>query len=303
MNNPGLTIARFLPIFLLIILFSSAVYPYSCLYTENDSAEYPLASPQNIICFADYLYCQKDYLRAIGEYERIAPALLNDTIKFKIALGNKYIGKISQSESLLFLLGSSSIFSNEATLELFKGRFLRNDFTGLRNLYDKREITSAKYNEKIKQMYYLSFLFDEVPLPGHESFTNLFPATERKSILEFINRKENPEYKSLWKAVMLSALLPGAGKFYTEEYGDAITIAIVTGLSGYLACDNFASGHNFRAIAFTGLGALFYAGNIYGSAASAQIYNARVKFNLTSDLKLYLNKNNYFLPEYENFCK
>ena len=100
----------------------------------------------------------------------------------------------------------------------------------------------------------------------------------------------------------MSALIPGSGKIYAGEIGDGIIAAIATGLCGYLAYDNFKAKHNFRGWLFGGLSAFFYAGNIYGSAASAQIYNAGIQFDFVNDVKIYLNKKNYFTPEYE-FCK
>jgi len=77
---------------------------------------------------------------------------------------------------------------------------------------------------------------------------------------------------------------------------------VVTGLFAFLAYDNFQAEHTTRAWIFTGLGAFFYAGNIYGSIASAQIFNAKIDFDFSNGLKLFLDQQNYFLPEYD-FCK
>ena len=71
---------------------------------------------------------------------------------------------------------------------------------------------------------------------------------------------------------------------------------------GYIAYADFKADHKFRGWLFTGLTAFFYGGNIYGSAASAQIYNAQVTFRLSSDMKLFLEDTDYFVPDYE-FCK
>ena len=48
-------------------------------------------SPDNIKKFADYLFCDKDYLRAALEYERLADVNMGDTIEFKIALSYSYM--------------------------------------------------------------------------------------------------------------------------------------------------------------------------------------------------------------------
>ena len=98
-------------------------------------------------------------------------------------------------------------------------------------------------------------------------------------------------------AAILSALIPGAGKIYTGEIGDGITSLIVTALTTCLAITNFKADHKFRGWLFSGLAAFFYAGNIYGSAASAQIYKARIQFNFDKDVKLFFEQRNYFLPK------
>jgi len=48
-------------------------------------------SPEKIKKFADYLFCDKDYLRAALEYERLKNINKSDTIDFKIALSYSYI--------------------------------------------------------------------------------------------------------------------------------------------------------------------------------------------------------------------
>ena len=84
---------------------------------------------------------------------------------------------------------------------------------------------------------------------------------------------------------------------YVGEWGDGIMALITTGLFAFLAYDNFRADHNTRAWIFTGLGAFFYAGNIYGSVAAAQIYNAKIAFEFEDCLNLYLEHKNYFTPE------
>ena len=129
-----------------------------------------------------------------------------------------------------------------------------------------------------------------------------FNSGEERVVKKFYLEKINPPYKSETAAVLLSILIPGAGKIYSDQIGDGIFAAIATGLCGYLAYDNFRAEHNFRGWIFSGLTAFFYAGNIYGSAASAQIYNAGIRFNFSKDVKLYLEQQNYFTPEYD-FCR
>jgi TM2 domain-containing membrane protein YozV len=103
-------------------------------------------------------------------------------------------------------------------------------------------------------------------------------------------------------ASLLSALIPGLGKVYSNEISDGIFSFLATGLLSYLAYDNFKADHRFRGWLFTGLASIFYVGNIYGSYAAAQIFNAQVKYDFNLRLDSFIKSNNYFIPEYD-FCK
>jgi TM2 domain-containing membrane protein YozV len=219
------------------------------------------------------------------------------------------IGNYRKAENMFIGLSENSLLSEQAILEIFKTRFFSKDYSGLRNLFRNSNELPNKLSPEIKQLYYTSYLFDSEPLlenesfPLEEDFLNAFPISEQSKMNEFFQRKKDPQYKRPLSAALLSTIIPGAGKIYTKQYGDAITAFIVTGLLGYFAVDNFHSKHDFRAGIFTGLGLIFYAGNIYGSAASAQIYNAGINYNFEHDLKVFLNANNFFSSHYENFCK
>lgn len=262
-----------------------------------------LHSRESIKKFADYLFCQRDYLRAYEEYEKYHPAGSDDTVKFKMALSLRNLDRFRKAEEMFISLGDNSNLSDQAKLELFKTRFFSSDYTGLKNLFRGYSNFPEKYSRQIRGLYYLSFLYSDGNLPDEESFLQAFPVEHRDQLKEFYLCKKDPPYRSPVTAAVFSAIIPGSGKIYTKNYGDGITSFIVTGLMGYLAYDNFKSNHNFRGWAFSSLAAFFYAGNIYGSAASAQIFNAAVSYDFSNQLTLFLNKNHYFLAEDENFCK
>lgn len=274
------------------------------LRAQTDSAN-TFHSPENVLKFADYLYCQKDYLRAISEYESLLklPNVSSDTIKFKIALGFSKMGDFKEAENRFNQLALESSFSEEARLELYKSKFFTDSFTSLRQMYNEKSLLPEKYNQPVKSLYYTSYLLDNAPLPDEGEFLQAYPSYAKNEMEKFYLRKNDPPYKSPVKAALLSAIIPGLGKAYAGEWGDGLTSLIVTGVLSYVSYDNLRAHHNFRGYLFGGLAALFYAGNVYGSAAQAQIFNAQVDFTFTTDLKLYLNNHNYFLPEYEQFCK
>jgi TM2 domain-containing membrane protein YozV len=274
------------------------------LCQENGPASQDgLFSLPNIKIFADYLYCQRDYLRAAGEYEKLLSKEYNDTIEFKIAMAYSIIGDFNQAANKFKSIGSNSTFFPVAGLEFLKSVFQTNDFTQYRNYYQiKNSYEKDMNNTSAVSLFNYSFLFTEDTLPGEENFLNSFPFGERYKMKSFYDWKTDPPEKSPLTAAILSTVIPGAGKIYVSEYADGIIAFLATTVLGYLAYDNFNAGHNFRGWLFSGLAAGFYAGNIYGSAASAQIYNAHIKFDFINELKTYLEDKNYFLPDF-NFCK
>ena len=253
-----------------------------------------LYSTENRKQFADYLYCQKDYLRATYEYLAISDSVSNDTIRFKIGLAYLKMGKYDSSSTRFSGIGRNSYFYNNARMEYNKSQFLHGN-------YDSLDPDKDNY-DPVKQLKSFAYLFDYKTLPAKEIFISPFVGNNRAALSDFYERKSNPPYKSELTAAILSTIIPGAGKIYTKEYSDGIIAFIVTSLMGYIAYTDFKANHKFREWLFTGLTAFFYGGNIYGAAASAQIYNAQINFRLSSDMKLFLEEKDYFVPDYE-FCK
>ena len=70
------------------------------------SPSFDFHSPENIKKFADYLFCESDYLRAIEQYELLDNQLLNDTIQFKMMLGYSELNLYQYSNEIL---GSISV--------------------------------------------------------------------------------------------------------------------------------------------------------------------------------------------------
>jgi TM2 domain-containing membrane protein YozV len=270
----------------------------------SQSNSFDFHSPENIKKFADHLFCENDYLRAVEEYESIKNVLLNDTIDFKIMLSYSELG-MYQMSNLSKVPFSNSVFKKDAVCLSLKNRFKESpeSFYLLSEistyLFSLEDSSTSNYFQKLSVVSYLLGIHELLP---KEKIINPFESSDKKIISDYYDWKTDPPYKSPTLAGILSAVIPGSGKMYVGEWGDGITALLVTGLFAFLAYDNFQADHTARAWIFTGLGAFFYAGNIYGSVASAQIFNARIDFEFNDGLNLFLEQRNYFLPEYD-FCK
>jgi TM2 domain-containing membrane protein YozV len=283
-------------IFIIILVFSSVILSQENNHLTNNA----LFSPPNIKLFADYLFCQKDYLRAANEYEHYLSFIPNDTIRFKIAISYSSINNFAEAASRFSLIGKSSLFYNDAQALFLKSIFQEGELQQFRTQYiliHNADTDSAGLNS----LYMFSYLFTHDPLPSKGVFLNAFPSSEKNKIETFYEWNNNPHEKSPLKAAIYSAIIPGAGKIYADETPDGIWAFIATVGTGYLAYDNFKAGHKFRGWIFSALSAGFYAGNIYGSAAAVQIYNAQIRFDFVNELNSFLENKNYFLKVFR-FC-
>jgi TM2 domain-containing membrane protein YozV len=263
------------------------------------SSSFDFHSPENIKKFGDHLFCEGDYLRAIEQYRLLNKQLVSDTTKFKVMLGYSELGLFSESNEFFREINDRSNFYPDAYLLSFKNQLLSEP--GLINAPSIHSFNSLQM-KSFGKLTNISMLYEEKINISRENFISLFDAEELNSVSTFYDYKVEPPYKSPALAGIFSAIIPGSGKMYVGEWGDGITGLIVTGLLTFLAYDNYEADHTTRAWIFTGLGAFFYAGNIYGSVASAQIFNARIDFEFKNGLELFLEQKNYFLPEYD-FCK
>ena len=266
--------------------------------SNNDN----LFSSNNRKIFGDYLFCNRDYLRAIDEYNAVLNNLSNDTLQYKIGLSYFFMGRYFDAERNYEKLFASSFLSEEAKLEYFRSLFYLGDYDNFRRKIFVEENFPLTYSNELNRLKAYSYLMDDSALPPESEMLSRFDDTDRKKIIEFYSWKQEPPYKSSTKAAIMSAIIPGLGKVYAGEIGDGITAFLFTGLFTYLAVDKFEKDQNTSAWLFTALAAFFYGGNIYGSAAAVQNYNASIKFNFDNEVKLYLNKRNHFLPKPKYLC-
>jgi TM2 domain-containing membrane protein YozV len=262
----------------------------------NDVKQQDLFSTSNRLKFGNYLYSDNDYLRAAGEYKEYLRNLDNDTVRLKYALCFFRIGRFAEAADNFKSLFFSSALSEKARLLFYESHFFSDDYRTFRDLMEKENYLPVDFRKEVDRLKSTAYFLDNSFLPDTAGLFKPFDDSVHLKLADFYYRKKYIARKNITTAVLLSTVIPGAGKIYTGDIGDGVTSLIATVVSAYLAVSNFQNDHKFRGWLFSGLTAFFYAGNIYGSAVSAQIYNARIRFNLQSEIKLYFEKRNYFLP-------
>jgi TM2 domain-containing membrane protein YozV len=279
-----------------VIIFSYFFFISSYSFVTISAQSSDLFSYNNRLKFGNYLFISRDFLRAVDEYRACLEMQKNDTLQFKIGQAFFKMGKFENASEEYRTLFFSQNFSRASKIEFLKTMFVSENYNRIIGYpFDPKGKPVSDIQQKLHN---LSFLLTDETLPGEEKFFAPFNDREVSQLYKYyIDKKEMP-LKSPAMAAILSTVIPGMGKIYTGDYGDGITAFLMTGIFTFLAYDNFRAGHKFRGWLFTGLSGLFYAGNIYGSATSAQIYNAKVKADFEVEFKVFLDGENYFLPPF-----
>lgn len=113
-----------------------------------------------------------------------------------------------------------------------------------------------------------------------------FYETERKSLAQIADNFSQRKQKSPFVGGLLSAVIPGAGRFYAGKRGQAIYSFII---STFLALQTWESYQKNgiespRFIVYGSLFSLFHIGNIWGSALSVKNYNN--EYNEAADYRI-----------------
>lgn len=276
-----------------LILFSF----FSTFLFPQDSS---LFTTEKRKAFADYLFCEKDYLRAAEEYESINVAKKNDSLEYRVGLCYLKMNEFEKAKNYFNDLRNSSLGEASRLLYL-KSSYLLNKKLDLEADSSAVQFVSKEFKTSFQRLELALQIKAGV---NYSNLPNIYDGSDTKTVKSFAEKFAHLQRKSPLTAALLSVMIPGAGKIYTKNYGDGITSFIVTGLFAFLSYDNFQANHNTRGWIFTGLAAFFYSGNVYGSYISARNYNLEKEEELNNEFDSYLSSKNYFVPkEIEGSCK
>lgn len=268
---------------------------------QGEDSHFEYFAPKNIYSFAEYLFNDGQYERAIGEYSRFLFATDSfpgnaDSVFFQIALCYRYNEKYKKSISYFqkvvdgyersnlidgsyFEMGLCYSFLDdyEESNGILKSHFLndscKNSEFPVKKLITLNHIQRKEWEEAKE------FLYDTDTLSGQ--------------LLTFLERGQNLPRKNPFVSGMFSMVIPGAGKFYCNRPMDGIHSFITVGITGWQAYEGFkADGiDSVKGWIFGVLGGIFYLGNIYGSVVAADIYNEEQEVFFRLSVNKYLNEN------------
>jgi len=251
-------------------------------------------SPNTLRQFADTLFHEEDYYRAITEYKRFiflypAHPKAKETkflIGFSYLKGEKWDAAISAfseifSEKVEFLIGQAHFFANRYAAA-------RSEWASFLEKYPKSKLKDATHYQ-IGWSYFL----EETHEKAKEEFKKVgTPAgggstlkSHANKMIEEIDQWEEHPRRSPFLAGTLSAIVPGSGQWYTGRFWDGLSALVLNGIFAYGIYKTFdaklypASG----ILIFFGLG--FYGGNIFFAVLGAHKFNRNIKESQWQRLK------------------
>jgi len=251
--------------FVLICLFAKSQNYYDAVHTKQ---------------FADFLFNTNQYNYAAQEYERLTfMQPQNDSAKLMLLKSYKLDKNYSLAIERLngfFKLTPDSFPINFAK-EYIELQIDNNNFSEAYKFASVNKTFSTGQKDEYKLLLLL------LQQKWNDSYTYMIThkgSTDIKyaNLLILANDAKNLNYKSPLLAGSLSAIIPGAGKFYTKNWRDGLLSFVIVGANFYQAYRGFERAGSKSAYGwiYLSLGTGFYLGNIFGSVKAAKTHNQKM---------------------------
>jgi hypothetical protein len=228
--------------------------------------------------------------------------LYKDSVNYLMGMEYYNAKKYKEAKESLLKVSDSVFF-------YFKARYLAGLIDAENNMIDSAlynykaisESNNTDLNElkafEIAGLYLLKKNYNKFDsLTMKYNFKNNLLNNELENLKKYAIIDRNLKRKSMLVAACLSAAVPGLGKVYAGNNGQALATFLTCGLFGAIAAENIVKHglKNPQSIFFSGMFGLFYIGNIWGSAISVQLVKTEKQFenkhNILVGLKLPISK-------------
>lgn len=254
------------------------------LFARGSSAQEMTAD--KMLSFADHLYEQGDYYRAITEYERVIffypdrPAA--KTARFQIALsyfkGNKLDVAIARFRALAEDYPGDEIGKKSLFL-LGEACYQKRDYAEAADVFRKfiASYPGDQHADTARVKHGWSSLRQGKWQEAEDEFRKVPAGSSLRTQAEWF-AAEAETYPGIPKkspalAGGLSAILPGAGQLYVDRPGDAAASFLLNGAFLWATVEAFHRGENAVGGVFLFFETGWYAGNIYNAVNGAYKYN------------------------------
>jgi TolA-binding protein len=260
--------------------------------------------------FADDLFEDKDYYRAITEYKRFiylfpeSPLKLNAEYKIGLSYfkGERYEDAAEIFHGL-YTLGEKGGIAKKSLFKLGEVYFEDGRFEKSSNTYERflKEYPDVQEADNARFKLGFSYMFaNEYDLAGDsfQAITSDSPFYSMSSgasgdMAELIAFEE----KSPYVAGGLAAVLPGAGHVYCGRYQDGATAFLLTGLFVWGTVEMFEDDHYAAGGVLGFFSLMWYSGNIYSAVNSAHKYNRDGRSDILNKINSKYNISYGYGPE------
>ena len=257
--------------------------------TEAQGTKSPVdLSAEQVLEFANYLFSQQEYFRAIGEYERFLFLYPDDFRAPNAALrivqcyfrGKRWQQAVGAVDSFLSEYPNSSL---KWETRFLKARSFGEMGRGEKAREEYRAIIADRPGRPLEsEAWYLtglSYAKDGRWLEADEALRqvgsgdSLYGAA--MEVQKIVAEESQAKRKDPALAGFLAAILPGAGHFYCERPRDGTIALVFTGAFAFATYEAFNQDHEGVGVGLAVVTAAFYGGNIYSAVNVAHKYNDR----------------------------
>jgi hypothetical protein len=260
------------------------VYFFIVTSTLLCSQQIPENRFYNEFNFIIHLANNKLFAEAESEKQKLfskedLPEAYHDSVNFFIGMAYYKEKKFSEARQ-------SFLNVSDETFLFYKAHYLAGNIdaennapdSALKNYHSIPENTNEALNElksfEIAGLYLLKSdyaKFDSIS--GSDTYRDPVIRQEFENLKTYSERGRRIRRKSPLLAGTLSAIVPGLGKVYAGNNGQALASFLTCGLMAVVAGENYyhLGITHPQTIFFTGLLGFFYVGNIWGSALSVQL--------------------------------
>ncbi len=273
---------------LLVVVVGAATEGY-CGERDDGTAQFG---------FAESLFNEGDFYRAIGEYKRFIYLYPNEKdhmeeAVYKIALAYQHAAQWQEAIGAFDAFIQRFTESSKIPEALYLKGKAEYNLERYREALVSYERAAAAAPSALKHKIIFESALLLVDLKDWTAAGEMLARIPRESMYsrsaatfsEGLERIDQLPQKSPATAGTLAAIIPGAGHVYTERYRDALVAFILNGAFIWGAIELFDNDDDVAGgiVTFFELG--WYGGNIYSAVSSAHKYNVRTQESFIEGLK------------------
>jgi TolA-binding protein len=239
-----------------------------------------------VLAFADALFNEGDYYRAITEYKRFLFLAPTDARAGRVQLqvGRSYLGA-QQWEEARKTFEALAQHHPDANIRA-EAAFLTGDTSFRQGRYaqaieDLRAVTErygqTPVGERARYLLGWSYLrarqwpLATASFEAIDSTSPLFPSSQ--ALADAARDAESLPRKSPALAGLMSAVIPGSGHFYTGRFRDGTIALLLNGAFMFAGIEAVSAGNEAAAGLLFFFQAAWYSGTIYGAVNAAHKHN------------------------------